>query len=92
MRKYRVNPKSFFQDADRAKIGIVPSSRFASLLSFFRLETDDKEMNIIIKRFYGKNMIEINYYDFDNVLRKYVEMIEEENEKATTPIVNPLQA
>ena len=92
MRKYRVNPKSFFQDADRAKIGIVPSSRFASLLSFFRLETDEKEMNIIIKRFYGKNMIEINYYDFDNVLRKYVEMIEEENEKATTPIVNPLQA
>jgi hypothetical protein len=26
-------------------------------------------------------MIEINYYDFDNILKKYVNIIEEEKEK-----------
>ena len=66
--------KSFFRDNDRANIGIVPSSRFASILSFF-----------IIKRFYSKNSIEINYYDFDYVLQNYVKMIEEEKERENTP-------
>ena len=74
-------PKSFFRDNDRANIGIVPSSRFASILSFFKLDVNEKEMNIIIKRFYSKNMIEINYYDFDYVLNKYIHMAEEEKEK-----------
>jgi len=31
-------------------------------------------------RFYGKNMIEINYVDFDNVLAKYCQMIDEQLE------------
>ena len=79
--KYRVMPKNFFRDSDRANIGVLPSSRFASILSFFKLELNEKEMNIIIKRFYSKNMIEINYYDFDYVLNKYIKMIEEEKEK-----------
>ena len=79
--KYRVMPKSFFRDNDRANIGTVPSSRFASILSFFKLDVNEKEMNIIIKRFYSKNMIEINYYDFDYVLNKYIKMAEEEKEK-----------
>ena len=83
--KYRVMAKSFFRDNDRANIGIVPSSRFASILSFFKLHTDEKEMNILIKRFFSKNSIEINYYDFDYVLQKYVKMIEEEKEKENTP-------
>ena len=79
--KYRVMPKSFFRDNDRANIGTVPSSRFAAILSFFKLDVNEKEMNIIIKRFYSKNMIEINYYDFDYVLNKYIQMVEEEKEK-----------
>ena len=79
--KYRVMPKSFFRDNDRANIGTVPSSRFAAILSFFKLDVNEKEMNIIIKRFYSKNMIEINYYDFDYVLNKYIKMAEEEKEK-----------
>jgi Ca2+-binding EF-hand superfamily protein len=83
--KYRVMAKSFFRDNDRANIGIVPSSRFASLLSFFKLHTDEKEMNILIKRFSGKNSIEINYYDFDYCLQNYIKMIEEEKEKENTP-------
>ena len=83
--KYRVMAKSFFRDNDRANIGIVPSSRFASILSFFKLHTDEKEMNILIKRFFSKNSIEINYYDFDYVLQKYVKMIEEEKERENTP-------
>ena len=83
--KYRVMAKSFFRDNDRANIGIVPSSRFASILSFFKLNADEKEMNILIKRFFSKNSIEINYYDFDNCLQQYVKMIEEEKEKENTP-------
>ena len=83
--KYRVMAKSFFRDNDRANIGIVPSSRFASILSFFKLHADEKEMNILIKRFYSKNSIEINYYDFDYVLQNYVKMIEEEKERENTP-------
>ena len=83
--KYRVMAKSFFRDNDRANIGIVPSSRFASILSFFKLHADEKEMNILIKRFFSKNSIEINYYDFDNCLQQYVKMIEEEKERENTP-------
>jgi len=84
LRKYRVNPKTFFKDADRANIGIIASSKFASTLSFNKLDVSEKEMNILIKRFYSGNMIEINYYDFDNVLKKYVQMIEDEKENEVT--------
>lgn len=75
MRKYRVMPKAYFKDADKAKIGIIPSSKFASILNFLRLNVLEREMNILIKRFYGKNMIEINYFDFDHVLQKYCDMV-----------------
>ena len=85
-RKYRVMPKGFFKDADKANIGIIPSSKFASMLSFLRLNVNEKEMNILIKRFSGKNMIEINYYDFDGVLQKYNKMIEDEKEKESNLI------
>ena len=75
MKKYRVLPKVYFKDADKAKIGIIPSSKFASILNFLRLDVLEKEMNILIKRFYGKNMIEINYFDFDNILQKYCDLV-----------------
>lgn len=78
MRKYRVMPKAYFKDADKAKIGIIPSSKFASILNFLRLDVLEKEMNILIKRFYGKNMIEINYFDFDSVLQKYCDLVNTE--------------
>lgn len=78
MRKYRVMPKAYFKDADKAKIGIIPSSKFASILNFLRLDVLEKEMNTLIKRFFGKNMIEINYFDFDNVLQKYCEIVNQE--------------
>ncbi len=51
MQKYRVLPKAYFKDADKAKIGIIASSKFASILSFLRLNVTEKEMNILIKRF-----------------------------------------
>jgi len=38
----------------------------------------EKEMSILIKRFYGKNMIEINYIEFDNLLSLYCDMINED--------------
>lgn len=50
------------------------------MLSFLRLNVNEKEMNILIKRFSGKNNIEINYYAFDAVLQKYYQMIEDEKE------------
>ena len=63
MKKYRVLPKVYFKDAvkinlifkffnkqDKAKIGIIASSKFASILSFLKLNVDEKEMNILIKR------------------------------------------
>ena len=39
-----------------------------------------KEMNMLLKRFSGKHMTEVNYYDFNNVLNKYNKMIEDEKE------------
>ena len=87
VRKYRVMPKDFFKDADKANIGIIPSSKFASFLSFFRLNVNEREMNILIKRFSGKNMIEINYYDFDSMLQRYNKIIEEEKEKENTIVM-----
>lgn len=75
MRKYRVMPKAYFKDADRAKIGIIPSSKFASILNFLRLDVLEKEMIILIKRFHGNSMIEINYFDFDNVLQRYCDVV-----------------
>ena len=58
MNKYRVIPKSYFKDAvkkifllqDRAKIGIIPSSKFSSYLSFLKLEVNEREMKLLIKR------------------------------------------
>ena len=32
------------KDADKAKIGIIPSSKFASILSFLKLQVEEKEM------------------------------------------------
>ena len=87
MNKYRVLPKAYFKDAviifldlfiglfintqDRAKNCIIPSSKFSSIMNFMRLTVEEKEMNLLIKRFSGKNNIEINYFDFDGVLQKY---------------------
>jgi len=71
MKKYRVLPKVYFKDADKAKIGIIPSSKFASILSFLKLQVEEKEMNILIKRFHAESNIEINYFDFDHVLQEY---------------------
>ena len=87
VRKYRVMPKDFFKDADKANIGIIPSSKFASFLSFFRLNVNERELNILIKSFSGKNMIEINYYDFDSMLQRYNKIIEEEKEKENTIVM-----
>ena len=50
MNKYRVIPKSYFKDADKAKIGIIPSSKFSSYLSFLKLEVCEREMKLLIKR------------------------------------------
>lgn len=49
--KYRVLPKAYFKDADRAKNCIIPSSKFSSIMNFMRLTVEEKEMNMLIKRY-----------------------------------------
>jgi len=78
LKKYRVLTKAYFKDADKVNIGIIPSSKFASILNFLKLKVSEKEMKILLKRFYVKSNIEINYFDFDDVLQKYYEKLKEE--------------
>lgn len=50
-------------------------------MNFMRLTVDEQEMNMLIKRFHGKNNIEINYFDFDAELQKYCQMLMQETER-----------
>ena len=42
------------------------------------LMIDEIEMKTLIKRFMGKNIIEVNYFDFDNLLNSYCTEINNE--------------
>jgi hypothetical protein len=47
-------------------------------MKFLRLNVDEIGMKVLIKRFAGKNIIEVNYFDFDNVLNAYCKVINNE--------------
>jgi hypothetical protein len=47
-------------------------------MKFLRLNVDEIEMKTLIKRFMGKNIIEVNYFDFDNLLNSYCTAINNE--------------
>jgi hypothetical protein len=47
-------------------------------MKFLRLNVDELGMKVLIKRFAGKNIIEVNYFDFDNVLNSYCKAINNE--------------
>lgn len=63
--------KPFFQDKDKIRCGIVANSRFRSIFDFLKLALSDCEYKIINKRFVGGAPNEINYLEFDNLLKQY---------------------
>jgi Ca2+-binding EF-hand superfamily protein len=63
--------KPFFQDVDRSKSGFIASTRFRSILETMKLKVSDDEFTLINKRFQARAANEINYVEFDYVLRYY---------------------
>jgi hypothetical protein len=63
--------KPFFQDKDKIRCGIVGNVRFRSIFDSMKLYITEEEFEIINKRFMGGAPNEINYLEFDNVLKRY---------------------
>jgi hypothetical protein len=63
--------KPFFQDKDKSKSGFVANTRFQSIFDTMKLQISEEEYKIIFKRFQAKADNEINYVEFDHVLRFY---------------------
>lgn len=70
-RNRRLLLKPYFQDKDKSKSGFVAATRFRSIFDFMRLVISDQEFEIINKRFQAGAPDEINYVEFDHVLKKY---------------------
>lgn len=71
VRNRRLLLKPFFQDKDKINCGFVANSRFRSIFDFLKLYITDEEYSVINKRFAAKAPNEINYKDFDNLLKVY---------------------
>ena len=63
--------KPFFQDKDKSNSGFVKDTRFRSIFDNMKLWITDGEFNLINKRFMAKAANEINYVEFDHVMRWY---------------------
>lgn len=63
--------KPYFQDKDRNRSGFIAFTRFKSIFDNFRMQVSDQEYGIILRRFQAKAANEINYVEFDHVLRHY---------------------
>ena len=63
--------KPFFQDKDKSKSGFIANTRFRSIFDTMKLKMSDYEFQLINKRFQAKAANEINYVEFDHVLRVY---------------------
>lgn len=70
-RNRRLLLKPFFQDKDKIRCGVVANSRFRSIFDFLKLTLTEEEYGIINKRFVAGAPNEINYLEFDNVLKTY---------------------
>jgi Ca2+-binding EF-hand superfamily protein len=71
VRHKRLLIKPFFQDKDKSKSGFVANTRFRSIFDNMKLQITDEEYKIIFKRFQAKADDEVNYVEFDFVLRSY---------------------
>jgi hypothetical protein len=63
--------KPFFQDKDKSASGFISMTRFRSIFDNFKLLASEAEFALINKRFQAKAANEINYVEFDYVLRHY---------------------
>lgn len=63
--------KPFFQDKDKSRSGFVTDTRFKSIFDNQKLQVSEVEFALIRKRFQAKAADEINYVEFDYVLRQY---------------------
>lgn len=63
--------KPFFQDKDRSNSGFIAASRFRSIFDTMKMPVSDAEFDLINKRFQAKSANEINYVEFDHVLKYY---------------------
>ena len=63
--------KPFFQDKDKSHSGFVNNTRFRSIFDNQKLWITDREYYLINKRFQAKAANEINYVEFDHVMRHY---------------------
>lgn len=63
--------KPFFQDKDRSNSGFIATTRFRSIFNTMKLQVSDLEFEIICRRFQAKAANEVNYVEFDYVLRVY---------------------
>ena len=71
VRLKRLLIKPFFQDKDKSKSGFIANTRFRSIFDTMKLKVTEQEFSIINKRFQAKANNEINYVEFDFVLRYY---------------------
>lgn len=71
VRNRRLLIKPFFRDKDRSNSGFVTNTRFRSIFDVQKLWITDAEYALINKRFQAKAANEINYVEFDHVLRLY---------------------
>lgn len=63
--------KPFFQDKDKSQSGFVTNTRFRSIFDNQKLWITDREYYIINKRFQAGAANEINYVEFDYVMRHF---------------------
>ena len=71
VRHKRLLLKPFFQDKDKSNSGFIANTRFRSIFDTMKLTVSDYEFGLINKRFQAKAANEINYVEFDYVLRFY---------------------
>ncbi len=63
--------KPFFQDKDKSRSGFITNTRFRSIFDSQKLWITDREYYLINKRFQAGAANEINYVEFDHVMRLY---------------------
>ena len=71
VRHRRLLIKPFFQDKDKSMSGFVTNTRFRSIFDNQKLWITDREYYLINKRFQAGAANEINYVEFDYVMRHF---------------------
>ena len=61
----------FFKDKDRSNSGFISVSRFRAIFDSMKLQVTEEEFSVIAKRFQAKAANEINYVEFNHVLKFY---------------------